>query len=637
MVPEDGLVPQHTISKACATLEDQAPSRQRTSHERPSPLLCTTPQQSVASEQCIASEQCSSLSQAKQLTTSQQPIAVEQCPTADPDAATEHKTHPEEHASESDLGFDSDSDPPPGPSQRTRFHESSQSTRKRIEQTLHLAIVVGKDQDPVVSAEWLQEVGEDMLQSDAAVGKYIALKHPHIKVTILKPRLGDITKLAEKLQGCDAIHILESEQFLGQHNYKNYRTMFEVLHRLGPRLVPSLSTMQYIMTKVDYINLMDQHNVPHVPTFVLERPTEFKKFEKSIRQMVDWIQGLDPVPLHIITKPSHSGSKLHFQKWFVAGLRQNSVAFATALRRLFVHSQKPFVLVQPFIQGLADLEYRLFFVNRAFVSCVSTQWRVTSAGKADMKRCNVDDKALLPILQSVAQRIVDVLPADSVMYRVDMFKHEGRWAVNEIEMVDGDMMPEFHDDDSDIIQRVADAIVKLPVPVLGLPSAKSLLPVIDSQPELDVTAEQWRSVAGIVKTGLKDVERLPENLRDDQRGPLQEWIDILPQLLDVKDMKELCEEWGLEPKGTKRELAAAVGHRLMQEEETRACAPPPKKKPRTRKEGDAAAPADDSGAEDETRASALPPKKKPRTRKKSDAAAPAGKANTVNRGAKPFP
>ena len=29
-----------------------------------------------------------------------------------------------------------------------------------------------------------------------------------------------------------------------------------------------------------------------------------------------------------------------------------------------------------------------------------------------------------------------------------------RWAVNEIEMVDGDMMPEFHDDDSDIIQRV---------------------------------------------------------------------------------------------------------------------------------------------------------------------------------------
>ena len=201
MVPEDGLVPQHTISKACATLEDQAPSRQRTSHERPSPLLCTTPQQSVASEQCIASEQCSSLSQAKQLTTSQQPIAVEQCPTADPDAATEHKTHPEEHASESDLGFDSDSDPPPGPSQRTRFHESSQSTRKRIEQTLHLAIVVGKDQDPVVSAEWLQEVGEDMLQSDAAVGKYIALKHPHIKVTILKPRLGDITKLAEKLQG----------------------------------------------------------------------------------------------------------------------------------------------------------------------------------------------------------------------------------------------------------------------------------------------------------------------------------------------------------------------------------------------------------------------------------------------------
>ena len=31
-------------------------------------------------------------------------------------------------------------------------------------------------------------------------------------------------------------------------------------------------------------------------------------------------------------------------------------------------------------------------------------------------------------LQSVAQRIVDVLPADSVMYRVDMFKHEGRYA-----------------------------------------------------------------------------------------------------------------------------------------------------------------------------------------------------------------
>uniref|UniRef100_A0A7S1N8R1 Uncharacterized protein n=1 Tax=Eutreptiella gymnastica TaxID=73025 RepID=A0A7S1N8R1_9EUGL len=478
-------------------------------------------------------------------------------------------------------------------SRRTRGHQQK-AQHQEVSQTMHLALVVGKDQDPVVSNEWLIDAPKDMYQSDEAVGAYIALKYPHVKVTICRPKTCGIEKMADMLEDCDAIHILESEQFLGKHNYKNYKQMFKVLHGFGERLVPSLATMQYIMTKVDYIRLMEKHKIPHVPTFVLQRPncTDFKDLQRGVSDCLNWVLGLHPVPLHIVTKPSHSGSRLHFEKWFVAGLRSAATTFATALRRMFEGSAKPFVLVQPFLQGLADLEYRLFFVNRKFVSCVSTRWGVNHQGKRDMKRANVDDKALLDVLQPIAQRVVDLLPPDSVMYRVDLFKWGDQYAVNEIEMVDADMMPEFHDDETDVIQLLAEALVQLgpgPFPKPG-GKWKSALPVPDPHETVAGTAAHWEAVAAVVRGSLQDFKgarKLPSGMRDEQFPAWERWVGLLADtLLDADGLRQACEEMGLHAKGTKREMAGEIAWALLQEDERaaqQAAQPPPKKKAKKQK------------------------------------------------------
>eukprot|EP00668_Euglena_longa_P015729 GGOE01019866.1.p1 GENE.GGOE01019866.1~~GGOE01019866.1.p1 ORF type:complete len:561 (-),score=168.85 GGOE01019866.1:172-1812(-) len=463
---------------------------------------------------------------------------------------------------------ESDNAEEPTVSHNTRFHHLL-SSQAPTEQTLHIGFIVGKTQDPVVSAEWMQKACSDegMWQSDEAVGQYVAQHYPHIRVTIFRPRLADIPRLIAKFAGCDVVHILESEQFLTQHNYKNYKQLFQVLDRFGTKLRPSLATMQFIMSKVDYISLLARHRIPHVPTFILERPSDFQHFENQLKGMVTWLQSLDPLPERLVTKPSHSGSKLHFMLWPVSNLRSSAHNFVSAVRRLFVKSQKPFILVQPYLQGLADLEYRLYFVNQQFVSCVSTKWGTTSQGKAAIKRTNVDNPALLAKMRPIAQRAVDLLPADSMLYRVDMFLHEGEFSINEIEMVDGDLMPEYHDDDTDIVKLVGDALVQMGDTVPPRSTLTPSLPVLDTAAVPTGTEEGWRSAVTCMKQALKDLGTESAGLRGEEKAQLQEWTGFLSQMFSGQDLAELCGEIQLPPAPSKRARAMAVGRCLMEEDE----------------------------------------------------------------------
>eukprot|EP00667_Euglena_gracilis_P006351 EG_transcript_6402 len=452
----------------------------------------------------------------------------------------------------------------------TRFRHLSD--RGPVQQTLHLGFIVGKTQDPLVSAEWMQQACSDegMWQSDEAVGQYIAHHYPHVQVTIYRPRLADIPRLAARFADCDMVHVLESEQFLGRHNYKNYKQLFQVLHPFGARLRPSLDTMQFIMSKVDYINVLQANDIPHVPTFILQRPSDFRQFQQQFADLVPWLQALDPLPERLVAKPSHSGSKLHFSLWPVRDLRRSAFSFVNAMRRLFVASQKPFVLVQPFLQGLADLEYRLYFVNRQFVSCVSTKWKTSSQGKAAIKRSPVDNPVLIAQMRPIAQRAVDLLPTDSALYRVDMFLHEGRYAINEIEMIDGDLMPEYHDDDTDIIKLVGDALLRMadaPAPPPGVPRAS--LPVLDTTAVPVGSEEDWRGAACCLKEALKGLVPERAGLRQEEQAQLDEWTGLLSELFTGPDLAELCGQLQLPVGPTKRARAAAVGRDLMEEDRQR--------------------------------------------------------------------
>ena len=50
------------------------------------------------------------------------------------------------------------------------------------------------------------------------------------------------------------------------------------------------------MLQVDYINLFKEHGIPHVPTFVIARPPTPAALEKSIRDLVAWLDALEPCP-----------------------------------------------------------------------------------------------------------------------------------------------------------------------------------------------------------------------------------------------------------------------------------------------------------------------------------------------------
>jgi hypothetical protein len=240
---------------------------------------------------------------------------------------------------------------------------------------------------------------------------------PADEVIAYNPRRGGIDAIALRLGDCDVIHVLESEVWLNRTEPGLCQTyadpdprcttdtkttgacsgcstalpvVFCTGHRRrvdigGGPSPPSLETMQFAMTKVDVLRLMVAHRVPHVPTFVLERPTaasDGRSLLASVRNLLRWLRSLAPAPIRFVTKPSHSGSCERFRWWNVAYVTEARGArvFAAHLRSTFEGQQKPYLLVQPYVAALAHSEYRHFFVGGRFLSCVHTRWHKTRAG-----------------------------------------------------------------------------------------------------------------------------------------------------------------------------------------------------------------------------------------------------------------
>ena len=339
---------------------------------------------------------------------------------------------------------------------------------RQCEKEFRIGFIIGKSDDDYVHGQWIEDEGE---QSDAAVASYIRTYHKHIDVVVCRPRSAkelESSATTRKLADCDVIHVLESEQFLPGHHYSCYRTLFHALWPYRDKIVPSLETMSFVMSKVDYLKVLSDKGIRTIPTFVFARPTSGVHFETQFKALTDFLyQQLDRHQPVFVTKPSHSGTRSNFSKWSylelqVPASRERS-QFLDHLFKMLVTVHKPYLLVQPFMADLALGEYRSYFVAGRFVTCVHTKWTREDKGEhATRLELNpVKDHEILTPLKELGVRIVGLLPKDSLMYRVDTFRCGGEWYVNEVEMVDASILPDYTCcGPDDVVVELAKAVVE---------------------------------------------------------------------------------------------------------------------------------------------------------------------------------
>jgi hypothetical protein len=240
---------------------------------------------------------------------------------------------------------------------------------------------------------------------------------------------------------------------------------------------------------------MDAHGIPHPPTFVLERPaaapapaavaadgtpSSSHPLRGPVDALVAWLAGLPRPPRWIVTKPSHATNCQDVQEWdleYVAGDPAGAARFVAYLRRLFEEQGRPYVLVQPRIHALRyGPEYRHVFIDGAFHACAATVWkRRTDDGEWACVPRPTTEPAVLRATVPLASRLVELLPPDSPLYRVDLFRHRGVWWVTEVETVDADT----YGDDS-VPEPLAQALLRARLPGgAAAASPFASLPVID--------------------------------------------------------------------------------------------------------------------------------------------------------------
>jgi hypothetical protein len=303
------------------------------------------------------------------------------------------------------------------------------------------------------------------------------------------------------LDGCDAVYVLDARGALAEHRYPLYRRLFRTLAPLKDRLVPALGTLQFLWSKAELLRLMDAHGVPHLPTLILERPAAAAgeaDLRAALDRMVAWIGTLRPAPRWIVTKPSHSTNCQDVQDWdldWIAGTDPAGAArLVDYLRRLFEEQGKPYVLVQPRIYALRyGREYRHVFIDGAFHACALTAWKRVPRTD-DEWTCvprRMEDAAVLRQTVPLAERLVSLLPPDSALYRVDLFRHRGRWCVTEVEAVDAGTYG-----DETVPEPLARALLaRHPPPEADAPSPFAVLPVDDDAPGVALSGDRWAALA----------------------------------------------------------------------------------------------------------------------------------------------
>lgn len=354
----------------------------------------------------------------------------------------------------------------------------------------------------------------------AAVVDELRRQRPAEDVVVVRPPEpdADADAVAGALADCDAVYVLDARGALTEHRYPLYRRWFRALAPLADRLVPALDTLQFLWSKAEVLRLMDAHGVPHLPTLILERPAAAATGERDLRAALDrlvaWIGALRPAPRWIVTKPSHSTNCQDVQEWdldWIGGGTTSDPAGAARLvdhlRRLFEGQGKPYVLVQPRIHALRyGREYRHVVIDGAFHACALTAWKRVPRTD-DEWTCvprRMEDAAVLRQTVPLAERLVSLLPSDSALYRVDLFRHRGRWCVTEVEAVDAATYG-----DGTVPGPLAQALLARGPPAAAAaakdhaPSPFAVLPGLDDAPVFALPDDRWAALTKHLHAALR--------------------------------------------------------------------------------------------------------------------------------------
>lgn len=193
--------------------------------------------------------------------------------------------------------------------------------------------------------------------------------------------------------------------------------------------------------KHNQIKFFETNNIPHVPTIF---------WNKNMKIDIEhWMF----TEKSFVIKPSVSASGENTMKFEKDDFKKIDEIYEMILKD---KNQK--LLIQPYIETVKNGEYSCIVINNEFQYAMSRTTGIFTT-KKEVKHL----KKVPENMKNIVDNIIDIIkPFETLFYRIDFFKYNDNYVINELEMVDPDLFIKKLDIDMQkkMIDKLSELIIK---------------------------------------------------------------------------------------------------------------------------------------------------------------------------------
>lgn len=226
--------------------------------------------------------------------------------------------------------------------------------------------------------------------------------------------------------------------------HRNYNSFLRCISNIKKKNKYIFNSYECIIKnafKHNQIKFFKANNIPHIPTVFWN-----KNIKKDMAHRFFCEKSF-------VIKPSVSASGENVIK-----LKKNNLEKIDEIYEIILNDKNQKLLIQPYIKTVRNGEYSCIVINDELQYAVCRKTGIFTV-KKEVKYL----KKLPENIKNIVDYIIEILkPFETIFYRVDFFKYNDGYVVNELEMIDPDLFIKILSSDMQkkIINKLSEIIIK---------------------------------------------------------------------------------------------------------------------------------------------------------------------------------
>lgn len=320
----------------------------------------------------------------------------------------------------------------------------------------------------------VNEYGEKEINTDIAIAFSIRHRFPNIKVDIIEPKDISLARLTKNdinyILGFDHVSALNESPYVKKYSGKQGVQKLDAIYKNpSSKVFPSFPFLSFIWDKKKYLQTLEKHNIPIIPTLFVKSNVSIPKLVKDI-QAKKWKE--------FIIKPNGGTEKIGVEKFSIKDILNDNYD----LKNYINTNSKLYndFLLQPLINGFFKYgEIKTYWMNGNYSYAVNVRDQNTGTDGFiydDLIRTTENiDHILLQKCIRIGEKAIEVIPklgfnkkkVIPAMVRIDFaFEFKGnskqpsKIYLNEIEHQDAGSLTENENVSYPYVEIMADTFVK---------------------------------------------------------------------------------------------------------------------------------------------------------------------------------